>query len=159
VLADAEAHGSAVTAALEARIREVVARRMPRGWRLEEGAKLPLTLEAETVSYKNGDKVIRVRPLVSRWALYCFLHEVGHAVCQHHETETPLPVWREEFEAERWAIEAYRAEGFRVTPEILATAVMNVREEVRSAYERDSETQFDEDVLKWAFSETWREWV
>lgn len=137
---------------LEKRIRAVVAKRLPRGYKLKE--RLP-TDDLEGYASSEPKRIV-CPPLIDRFALGVFLHEVGHVVLGHLRSDD-LPGWREEYEAEQWAMKAMRAEGFRVSDEFAGRARHNVRCCIEKALDKEPDCVIDEEVLRFAFPDTWRE--
>lgn len=147
----------------ERKIRDVVRRRRPRGWRVIE--RLPRNGAIGMVTQTRH--CIYVPPLVDKNALFVFLHEVGHIVNQHLHAGPSLPGdapgWQIEYEAEHWAIAAMRAEGFTVSREMLAAARQNVRHRVEEALavgKLDAQLDAaDLAALKFASPRSWRKWL
>ena len=147
----------------EQKIREVVRRRKPRGWRVVE--RTPRNGAIGMVTQTRH--VIYVPPLVDEEALFVFLHEVGHIVNHHLHAGPPLPGdapgWQIEYEAENWAIAAMRAEGFPVSRRMLAAARRNVRhriEEALAVNKLDGQLDaLDPAALKFAAPRSWRKWL
>lgn len=147
----------------EQKIRDVVRRRRPHGWRIIERAPRNGAIGMVT----QTRRCIYVPPLVDESALFVFLHEVGHIVNRHLHAGPPLPGdapgWQIEYEAEHWAIAAMRAEGFTVSREMLAAARENVRyriEEALAAGKLDTQLEAIEPVaLRFAAPRSWRKWL
>lgn len=139
------------------RIREVVSRRKPRGWKLVEK-----TASKHLDGLADGfTKTIYCRPILTPYALFRYLHEVGHIHCRHTTVppDDETPDWQSEYEAEMWAIAAMRAEGFRVTGEMMENARYNVGIHIGVAEQRSDGATIDEDILKFAFPKSWRNHV
>jgi hypothetical protein len=151
------------SATLEPRIRDIARRRKPRGWRIVERQPRHGALGMAT----RANRIIYVPPLKSLASLFIYLHEVAHVVNRHlhgipvHE-EFPHD-WEYEFEAERWAIDALRAEGFSVPRAFQKAARENVRHRIEEAVVRHDfdihHEDFNWSALKFAFPETWRSWA
>ena len=115
----------------EATLRAVARRHKPRGWRVIEGraddGPLPKGFESakfQLIAYCDFiNKIIKHPKINSRWGLYVFLHECGHA---HLQTEAcwngAESVADLEVEAERYAIAALRASGIPVPRDVLIEA-------------------------------------
>lgn len=141
------------------RIREVVKVFKPRGWRLIEqpsNGKFDGHADGET-------RTIRCLPLTDTYALFVFLHEVGHVRCGHLRLGHQKASWLEEYEAEMWAINAMRAAGFPVTKEMLHNARDNVANHVmqfeHQNYLQGVHVEIDHEVLKFAFPDCWRDFI
>jgi hypothetical protein len=143
--------------ALEARIRTAAKRHKPRGWKVRE--RLP---RHGCAGQAVAAGIIYCPPLNNPDALYVYLHEVGHVVGKHiypgvtTEADKELG-WLEEFEAEKYAIGAMRAEGFRVDRETLADARRYVAEAFAIAHDlSDLDHPHFQKALRFAFPSTWR---
>lgn len=134
---------------LESRIRAVVRHRTPKGWKLREKAYL----EAHGKGYAY-EAIIECPPIKDRNSLGIFLHEVAHVELNHHAQD--LPEWREEYEADQWAIKAMRAEGIAVPIEFSADSRHSVRCHCEKALAKDPDCEIDEEVLRFAFPDNWR---
>jgi hypothetical protein len=76
----------------------------------------------------DGSKVLYVPKPESREALFIFLHECAHHHLGHCKPEYKEPLWRQEYEAEMWAIRTMRFEGLRVPRAMIAEAKRYVAE-------------------------------
>lgn len=138
---------------LEHRIREIVRARTPKGWRVYERV---------TKGFIEGRvwlklKKIECPPLNTRFALCIFLHEVGHIALGHFiDDERVTPIWREEWEADRWATSACRSEGIAVPHEYTEYRRECLRDGVEKAWGADKHAEIDADVLRFAYPDTWR---
>ena len=144
---------------LEHRIREVVKVFLPRGWKLVERQ---FNEEIDGYAHKNT-RTIYCIPLKDTYALFVFLHEVGHIRCGHMRKghNTPLDDYTDEYEAEMWAINAMKAAGFRVTDHMLENARHNVRNAIQIEEEHNERAgvyvAVDKEILKFAYPKTWKE--
>lgn len=135
---------------LQAKIAAIVKYRTPKGYRVIEHRDPHGGGKAQ-----DEPKTIYCPPLRDRYALGVFLHEVGHVLLGHFKTD--IPTWREEYEAEQWAIKAMQADGVRVPDEIRGAARHNVRCHCEKALAKDPDAEIDLEVLKFAFPDSWRE--
>jgi hypothetical protein len=76
----------------------------------------------------DGSKILYVPRPESREALFIFLHECAHHHLGHCKLGYREPLWRQEFEAERWAIKTMREEGLCVPRSMIAEAKRYVAE-------------------------------
>jgi hypothetical protein len=139
---------------LKSKIAAIVARRLPKGYKLVEH-KEPYGHGSSQLTKRQ--KVIRCPPLVDRWALAVFLHEVAHVVLGHLEKTDKTPKWEAEYDAEKWAFTIMQAEGIPVSDEIKANARAYVRECIEEAQLKDPHIDVDEEILRFAFPDTWKE--
>jgi len=95
-----------------------------------------------------------VEPIIDRASLLTFLHECGHVHCRHM-TAKDMPAWREEFEADQYAIKAMRAEGYAVPRERLKHGQKVVRDLIAAANKKGDHVD-DDEVLRYAFGRDWR---
>lgn len=75
--------------------------------------------------HANGTKEILSPNPATRDGLFFFLHECAHFVLRHWHVD--IPVWRQEYEAEHWAIATLRREGVPVSKEMIREAKRYVR--------------------------------
>lgn len=99
-------------------------------------------------------KVIECIHVVDRFALVIFLHECGHVLLGHGR-DSEDDVAQLEYEAEKFAIDAMRANGIRVPRSSLQRAAAYVDECIR----RHPDVQQTEECLKFAYGRKWREHV
>lgn len=103
---------------------EIVRRYKPRGWKVVYRAPVSAVAEALSIHDAKGKRII-CPPVIDRETLYLYLHECGHVHLGHFSMELDTP--REEYEAERWAINTMRAEGIPVPRACLEKARSRVR--------------------------------
>lgn len=135
---------------LESRIRAVVRRRTPKGWRVSECVH-----PYDHGSAGKGGNVIRCLPVVDRDSLAFFLHEVGHVVCGHCD-DPSVPGWLAEYEADTWAFAALRAEGIAVSERYRGLARHNVRCYIEKERGKDPDADIEDAALKFAYPDNWR---
>jgi len=82
----------------------------------------------------------------TRNRLYIFAHECGHVALGHRYRQ---PVWREEYEAERWAHDALRRHGVAVPKKMTASAKAYIASKIRRALRRGAK-RIDPAVARWA---------
>lgn len=133
---------------LESRIRSVVKRWTPKGFKIRD------TADPWEVSCINTNKTIVCPPLVDRYALGCFLHEVGHFILRHFDAN--IPRWQEEYEADQFAMRTMRDEGIAVPAELVTQARYNVRCMIEKAMLADPDLDVDDNVLRFAYPDNWR---
>jgi len=133
------------------RIDKVVSRYLPRGWRLVE--EKPDDCDGEA---NGATRTIRCRPIKTPYTLYVFLHEVGHVRNGHCGVNAKKPSWREEFEAEIYAIGMMRASRFTVTRYMLRHAKANVRDHIIDAEIEDPACEISDDAIRFVFGRRWR---
>jgi len=95
---------------------------------------------AVSIHDKRGKRII-CPPVVSRETLYLYLHECGHVHLGHFRLALETP--REEYEAERWAMNTMRQEGIAVPRKCLSDAKVRVRSHMIKAGGADAH------VRKW----------
>lgn len=144
---------------LERRIREVVRQHHPRGWRL---------IERHPRYQSDGQALppnrIYAPPLRTVYALYVYLHEVGHVRHKHihpgRATANDPPEWQVEYEAEIYAIKSMRAAGFSVEKYVLDAARENVAMHLDNTFHHPNEDEEAyPEAVKFAFPKTFREWL
>lgn len=139
------------------KFREIVKRYKPRH------ASLKTTKRNEAIEAQ-----VLARPVIyiprlprSRSELFAYFHEVAHVALRHlhaddhKESPAYVPQWRQEFEAETWAIAAMRAERIPVP----ASTMKRAREYVRECIEKAADGKHpcdDPEVLKFAYGRRWR---
>lgn len=80
----------------------------------------PLHTLAETCVFDDGTKFIYIPKVVDEFTLQIVLHEFGHVRLGHLRADYKgSPSHKEEWEAERWAINVMRTEGVVVTKEVI----------------------------------------
>jgi hypothetical protein len=129
---------------------DIVKRHRPAGYTLTE--RVMPTHYGITV-FARG---ITTEPLVSREALFTFLHECGHVHCRHISHDGQIPDWREEYEADQYAIKAMRAEGYAVPRPRHKHGQKIVRGLIAAANKKGDHVD-DEEVLRYAFGRNWRQ--
>lgn len=92
------------------------------------------------------DRRISVPPPTTRRRLYVFAHECGHVLLGHDGRKTRH---REEYEAERWAHDALRRHGIRVSRRSSHSAKKYVRRRITEAFLRGSK-RIDPEAAKWS---------
>lgn len=137
------------------RIREVARVFKPRGWKLVEKPSDGKTDGCADMSTRT----ITCPPLVTEYALFVYLHEVGHVRCGHLLAGQPGVGWLEEYEAEMWAMAAMRAVGFRITREMMNNARENVRHHLLWADMGGAHVEYDRKIVMFAFPDTWRDFI
>jgi hypothetical protein len=107
----------------------VIRRHRPKGWRVfhtaarnEKAEKIRVLKgnyphQADIALADPNRRVIRAPYVVDLFTLQTLLHEYGHVHLKHWGVGAATR-HREEFEAERWAMEMMRIEGFPVTDDI-----------------------------------------
>ena len=80
---------------------------------------------AHSKIHKDGTKEIHSPVPTDRDGLFFFLHECAHLILRHWHVK--LPVWRQEYEAEQWAIATFRREGIPVSKEMIKEAKRYVK--------------------------------
>jgi hypothetical protein len=96
------------------RIDEIVKRYRPRGYTIKPTHH---RWQWDTAEVCNKKRVIACPTLKDDESLFLFIHEVGHVTLGHFKHK--LPRHKEEFEAERFALHVFRAEGIPVTKYIM----------------------------------------
>lgn len=109
-------------AVTEERVREIVKRYRPRGWRIRETIWRYEWSCAEACPFT---RTLHVPILDDSHGLFLFLHEVGHVT--RNDFTSDLPQHRQEFAAERFAFHIFRVEGIPVTKELRENARYRVR--------------------------------
>lgn len=144
---------------LRARIRDVVRRHRPDGWRIRERPALHgCDGQAEPCR-----RTIFCLPLIDTDALFVFLHETAHVRFGHvypgrATVEDLDSTWLQEFEAEDYAIRTMRAEGFTVSRDNAQRARRYVRDHFLLRHDpSDLDTPLAHRALRFAFQAKWRE--
>jgi hypothetical protein len=134
---------------LESRIRAVVRRRTPKGWKVIEKP------HADYHGRATSDRVIVCPRLDERDALLIFLHEAGHVVLGHLDDPT-VPDWKAEYEADQWAMKAMRAEGVAVPERARGVQRHMVRCYVEKAQDKDPDLEIDDEILRYCYPDNWK---
>lgn len=109
------------------RIEGIIRRHRPRGWTLRFRASGP----AAIAYVDDKTRVLKCPRIVDRETLFFFFHEVGHIRCGHFDDKVVTYV--EEYEAERYAIAAMRAEGIPVSRQSMIDARERLRLHIADA--------------------------
>lgn len=124
----------------------IIRRHRPKGWRVLFQARLNKRAEAgrllsdtdpvsSWVAEADAERrVIRAPYVIDAYTLSILLHEYGHVHLKHFTTGLAT-LHRQEFEAERWAMEIMRIEGVPVTDDIKRGA----RRYIRHCIKKDME--------------------
>jgi predicted sulfurtransferase len=124
----------------------LIKQHMPKGFKLKFKK-----LRGGILAYAHFVREIVVEQVLDAKELFIFLHEAGHVHLRHVYEEVPEN-WREEYEADQYAIKAMRAAGVPVPRE----CVKWHKEIVRDMIEKSKEHVDDEAVLKYAYGKEWR---
>lgn len=93
--------------------------------------------------------------LEEREMLFVFLHECGHVNLRHlGKMEKRFPLWRQEFEADQYAIKAMKADGIPIPRKQLQGNKEVLREYIDLAH--DKAEHVDDEVLRYAYGRDWR---
>ena len=141
-----------------AQVRDIASRHRPRGWSVIERGEPrkdywdewhgPSDL-GEVLALADFDsRTIFVPPLIDRDSLYLFLHECGHVHFDHHSLPD-APMWVIEYEAERYAISAMRAEGVAVPRDAVKAAKRYVKRCIQCSTNDEDPPSY---IVRWAFS-------
>jgi len=136
---------------MDRKFADIVKRHRPRGYQLVERA---MKVNHGVTSFERS---ITCEPITSRFALFTFLHECGHVHSRHmkYTNKFTPPPWREEYEADKYAIEAMRAEGVPIPRTVMALRREILRDMIEAAT-KAGEYVDDEEVLKAAYGRHWR---
>lgn len=126
----------------QARIDAIANRYHPEGWRVFESK----TRKREGKAHYPS-RTILVPLIHDVCTLHNFLHECAHALL-HHWGDGASTLHREEYEAERWAIEIARQNGIAVPRSIIIQAKVYVRSCI--ARDRKKKIAIEPHVEKWA---------
>lgn len=131
--------------------RDIVKAHKPRGYKLVEG-EVPGGLAGQVSA-----RTIMVQPIVDHLRLFVFLHECGHVHCHHMRQPQTMPAWREEYEADQYALRALRAAGLPMDRGYMYENKRALREIIVLHEHQTGEHIDDEEVLRYAFgSRGWR---
>lgn len=83
---------------------------------------------AHAAQWADGSREMYVPQPRDRHSLYVYLHECAHVHLKHIEPTSKIPLWKQEWEAEQWAIAAMRRENIPVPRAMIAEAKKYVRE-------------------------------
>ncbi len=118
------------------------------------------TIERRRMTANDGEARLEMVLCISKEydgheALFILLHECGHVHMKHLKGGGKLggPNWREEYEADQYAIKALRAEGIPVHRGRLQHQKSLVRDLIEQS---DGSEHVDEEVLKYAYGRSWR---
>jgi hypothetical protein len=135
---------------MDRKFADIVKRHRPRGYRLVERA-----MKANH-GVTTFERAITCEPIKDRFALFTFLHECGHVHCRHMiHNGKDAPPWREEYEADKYATEAMRAEGVPIPRKMVALRREILRDLIKAANVVGDYID-DEDVLRYAYGRNWR---
>ena len=96
--------------------------------------------------YRDGRKEIYSPPPTTRDGLFYFLHECAHLILRHWHVK--IPVWRQEYEAEQWAIATFRREGIPVSKAMTKDAKGYVKKLI-TAHVRRGRKMPPSKILRW----------
>jgi len=134
---------------LDVKYLSIFERHKPKGYAYKEKRM------SKYYAYAINDRAIYLDPrLEGRDALYTFLHECGHVHLRHCHAGANVPEWREEYEADQYAINAMRAEGVAVPRERVQW-----RKRLMRVLIEEADEPVDEEVLRWAYGREWRKHV
>lgn len=96
------------------------------------------------------------RELKGSEAVFVFLHECGHVHMRHiiRDGKVVGSNWREEYEADQYAIKAMREAGIPIPRDRLQHQKKIIRELIEQA---DGSEPLDEEVLRYAYGRSWRQ--
>lgn len=113
-------------------------------------------LKGEHDGFVNFPKrTIVVYPVTDNYDLFVYLHECGHVHSGHGQGES-TPAWRDEYEADQYAIKAMRAGGFAINRKQVTEFRRQVAEAIEKWEQETGEHVNDEDVLRYAYGRSWR---
>ena len=106
----------------------------------------------------DSREIVVSSQLVSRYALFVFLHECGHLHSKHilHHYSS-VPAWMGEYEADDYAIQAMKEHKIAIPRDLLSDQKEELRRLIKLAIST-GETEFPIAVLKYAFGKTWRQY-
>lgn len=125
--------------------KDIVKRHRPAGYKLTERmmeANYGLTTFARSIT---------VEPICSRFSLFTFLHECGHVHSRHIPLDGKIPAWREEYEADQYAIKAMRAEGVPVPRAAMVRSRAILHDLIKKAND-----DIDTEVMRYVYGKNWR---
>jgi hypothetical protein len=114
---------------LAARAKQIVDMFQPEGWRMVKHPKLLDRNNVEGEAHPKS-KTIYIRQLKTHADLFIFLHECGHVDLGHFEQDLPKHV--EEYEAEMYAITAFRGTGLLLPAGVLQDAKDRVQAHIEA---------------------------
>ena len=126
----------------------IVKAHRPVGYKLIER---PMTANYGLTTFQ---RTISCEPIVDRAALFIFLHECGHVHLGHLRKNRGLPIWRQEYEADQYAIAAFQALKLPMPRERLQDCKTVMHDYILEGQHRHEE--IDEEVLKYAYGKNWR---
>jgi hypothetical protein len=83
---------------------------------------------AHAIEFPDGSKEMYVPKPVTRDALYMYLHECAHHHLGHIKATYKEPLWKMEYEAEKWTMATMRREGHSVSRAMVMLAKRYVEE-------------------------------
>jgi hypothetical protein len=134
----------------------LVKQHLPAGYKL-----VCKKLSGGTAAYAIFTREIRIDHIKDREQLFIFFHEAGHVHCGHlrkaNEKSGPHN-WRDEYEADQYAITAMKAAGVAVPRGILIHHKKCVREIIEAARHSDRAPDHcdDDAVLRYAYGREWK---
>lgn len=109
---------------------EIVKRYKPKGWKIIHRSKASPDALALSIHDAKGKRIICPK-VVDRPTLFLYLHECGHVHLGHFKLT--LETAREEYEAERWAMNTMRQEGIPVPRQVIKDAKWRVKKHIKDA--------------------------
>jgi len=85
-------------------------------------------IPAHAVIHADGTRELYVPSPVCRESLFIYLHECGHMHLGHCKPTYKEPLWKQEWEAEQWAIAAMRRERLPVPRSMITRAKLYIKE-------------------------------
>ncbi len=130
----------------KARYYEIAKRYRPKGVKIRFKRVFNAPAEAYAMLKQDGTKEIYTPRPDCRDGLFYYLHECAHVILRHLYMED-LPIWKQEYEAEMWAIATMRREGIPVSRKMLKEAKKYVKACIKEAG-KDAKVPYK--VRKWA---------
>ena len=124
----------------------IAKRYRPIGVKVRFKTKSKRLAPAHAKLFKDGTKEIYSPPPDTRDGLFYFLHECAHLILRHWHVK--IPVWRQEYEAEQWAMATMRREGIPVSKAMTKDAKAYVRKLVTAHINKGKKAP-PKKILRW----------
>lgn len=129
---------------------ETVRKHLPAGYELKLRAMSASNGFAEFKRCITLDSSLEERAM-----LFVFLHECGHVHLRHlGRMDKRFPAWRQEYEADQYAIKAMKADDIPIPRKHLEDHKSVLREYIDLAH--DKSEVVDDEVLRYAYGRQWR---
>jgi len=106
-------------------------------------------MPAHAAIWADGTREIYSPRILCRESLFIYLHECAHLHLGHCRPDSKMPIWKQEYEAELWAISTMRMEGLAVPRRIMKWARQYVKDCIKEDIKKRGLPMPPAKVLRW----------